>query len=239
MNFIAGFTAFFLGALHALEPGHGKSAIAAYAVGHRSSSGQILVLGLSAAIAHTATILALALILGATVSAANDQARLYIEIGSAALLVGTGAWLWRRALKAKRAAKDCNNSVVECDCRQAKLAAIDGEKPVTFGAANLLGISVGLLPCPTALAVLIASMTAGHFFRRIVDGLPVQRRHRADRFDGRARRVSLDQIAARGAFSKTPGKIELGAKCSAACRVDRHRQRLLHIISGDLPSLKF
>ena len=29
---------------------------------------------------------------------------------------------------------------------------------------SLLGISVGLLPCPTALAVLMSSMTAGHFF---------------------------------------------------------------------------
>lgn len=163
MNLIAGFTAFFLGALHALEPGHGKSAIAAYAVGYRSSFGQILVLGLSAAIAHTATILALALILGATVSAANDRARHYIEIGSAALLVGTGVWLWRRAVKAKRAAKDCDNPAAECACHRTKQAAIDEEKPVTFGAATLLGISVGLLPCPTALAVLISSMTAGHF----------------------------------------------------------------------------
>lgn len=164
MNLIAGFTAFFLGALHALEPGHGKSAIAAYAVGYRSSLSQILVLGLSAAIAHTATILALALILGATVSAANDAARQYIEIGSAALLVGTGAWLWQRARKAKKDTKDCDNPAVECGCHRAKQTVIDDEKPVTFGAASLLGISVGLLPCPTALAVLINSMTAGHFF---------------------------------------------------------------------------
>lgn len=47
MNLIAGLTAFFLGALHALEPGHGKSAIAAYAVGYRSSLRHVLVLGLS------------------------------------------------------------------------------------------------------------------------------------------------------------------------------------------------
>ena len=121
-------------------------------------------MGLSAAIAHTATISAVALILGATVSAANDQARHYIEIGSAALLLGTGGWLWRRALKAKGTAKDCDDdAVVECGCRQAKLAAIAEEKPVTFGATTLLGISVGLLPYPTALAVLIFSMTTDIF----------------------------------------------------------------------------
>lgn len=53
MNLIAELTAFFLGALHALEPGHGKSAIAAYAVGYRSSLRHILVLGLTTAFAHT------------------------------------------------------------------------------------------------------------------------------------------------------------------------------------------
>ena len=79
MNLIAGLTAFFLGALHALEPGHGKSAIAAYAVGYRSSFRHILVLGLSTAVAHTATILVLSLILGAAVSAVADQKRAAVD----------------------------------------------------------------------------------------------------------------------------------------------------------------
>ena len=164
MNLFTGLTAFFLGALHALEPGHGKSAIAAYAVGYRSNLFHILILGLSAAIAHTATILVLALILGATVSAtAGDSARHYIEIGSAFLLFGTGVWLWRRAVKNKKVTKDCQNSDNQCACHKSYEANVV-EQPVSFSAISLLGISVGLLPCPTALAVLVASMTAGHFF---------------------------------------------------------------------------
>ena len=162
MNLIAGLTAFFLGALHALEPGHGKSAIAAYAVGYRSSFRHILVLGLSTALAHTATILVLSLVLGAAVSAVADQnAQRWIEIGSAFLILGTGAWLWRRAWQNRKKSGDCAET--ECGCHTKK-SAIDESKPVSFGVVSLLGISVGLLPCPTALAVLISSMTAGHFF---------------------------------------------------------------------------
>lgn len=166
MNLFVGLSAFFLGALHALEPGHGKSAIAAYAVGYRSSFRHILVLGLSTAIAHTATILALALILGATVSAAADENALkYIEIGSAFLLLGTGAWLWRRTVKSRKAAAVCADSEkAECACHQTKVDASGETKPVSFGVVSLLGVSVGLLPCPTALAVLVNSMATGHFY---------------------------------------------------------------------------
>lgn len=163
MNPIVGLTAFFLGALHALEPGHGKAAIAAYAVGYRSNLRQVLVLGLTTAIAHTATILLLALIIGATLSSAGEKMQQWIEIGSACLLLGTGAWLLRRALKNRTKADDCSISEKgECGCHRSQDNA--DKKEVSYGVVSLLGISVGLLPCPTALAVLLSSMTSGHFY---------------------------------------------------------------------------
>ncbi|MCY7376220.1 MAG: hypothetical protein LH472_09655, partial [Pyrinomonadaceae bacterium] len=55
----------------------------AYAVGYRSNFRHILVLGLSTAIAHTVTILVLALILGTTVSSIeSENAHQWIEVGS-------------------------------------------------------------------------------------------------------------------------------------------------------------
>jgi len=164
MNLIAGLTAFFLGAVHALEPGHGKSAIAVYAVGYRSNFRHILVLGLSTAIAHTVTILVLALILGATVSSIeSENAHQWIEVGSAVLLLATGAWLWRRAVVSRRTKVDCGDAETGCNCHRNRSSAVDENKPLSFGLVSLLGISTGLLPCPTALAVLLASMTAGQF----------------------------------------------------------------------------
>jgi len=50
-----------LGALHALEPGHAKSLMAAYIVSIRGTPGQAAVLGLSAAVGHTIIVWALAI----------------------------------------------------------------------------------------------------------------------------------------------------------------------------------
>src|SRR5262249_8510533 len=49
-----------LGALHALEPGHAKSLMAAYIVAIRGTSGQAALLGLSAAVGHTIVVWILA-----------------------------------------------------------------------------------------------------------------------------------------------------------------------------------
>jgi nickel/cobalt exporter len=164
VNLITGLTAFLLGALHALEPGHGKSAIAAYAVGYRSNVSQILVLGITTAIAHTFTILLLAVLVGGAVSTLSEEsAHVYIEVGSAFLLVGTGLWLLVRALKERRKTADCQNPESHCSCHGSRTQTSE-EKPVSFGVVSLLGISTGLLPCPTALAVLLGSMTTGHFW---------------------------------------------------------------------------
>lgn len=161
MNLIAGLTAFFLGAMHALEPGHGKSAIAAYAVGYRSSLRHILVLGVSTAIAHTVSIFVLAMVLGAAVSTvAGETAHQWIELVSALLLMLTGAWLVRRAFKNQRTGEQCADAETSCGCRQHQKSS-DENKPISFGFVSLLGISGGLIPCPTALAVLLAAMTAG------------------------------------------------------------------------------
>jgi ABC-type nickel/cobalt efflux system permease component RcnA len=50
---VALFIAFFLGALHALQPGHGKTLVAAYLVGQRGTARHAALLGLTVTISHT------------------------------------------------------------------------------------------------------------------------------------------------------------------------------------------
>src|SRR6202007_1545720 len=50
----AAFIAFGLGALHALEPGHGKTIVAAYLVGSRGTARHAVLLGIVVTAAHTA-----------------------------------------------------------------------------------------------------------------------------------------------------------------------------------------
>jgi ABC-type nickel/cobalt efflux system permease component RcnA len=49
-------TAFVLGALHALTPGHGKTLVAAYLVGSRGTVGQAVLLGIVVTITHTLSV---------------------------------------------------------------------------------------------------------------------------------------------------------------------------------------
>jgi len=50
-----------LGAMHALEPGHAKSLMAAYIVAIRGTATQAVVLGISATVGHTIVVWALAI----------------------------------------------------------------------------------------------------------------------------------------------------------------------------------
>ena len=55
----AAFIALGLGALHALEPGHGKTIVAAYLVGSRGTARHAFLLGLIVTASHTAGVFAL------------------------------------------------------------------------------------------------------------------------------------------------------------------------------------
>ena len=52
--------AFGLGAIHALEPGHGKTAMLLYLAGERKSFLHPMVMGLSSALSHSISLIAIA-----------------------------------------------------------------------------------------------------------------------------------------------------------------------------------
>ena len=52
-------TAFVLGAMHALEPGHGKTAMASYTLGNKNAKNHLFTLVFSMAFSHTFMLLAI------------------------------------------------------------------------------------------------------------------------------------------------------------------------------------
>lgn len=86
--------AIFLGAGHALTPGHGKTVVAAYLVGSRGSVAQAAGLGIAVAVSHTLGVLGLAAF---TVSAAGllPPERIYpwLGVASGLTVVAIGLWL--------------------------------------------------------------------------------------------------------------------------------------------------
>jgi nickel/cobalt transporter (NicO) family protein len=90
-------SAILLGALHGLEPGHSKTMMAAFIVAIRGTVLQAVLLGLSAAISHTAVVWAIALVglyFGQQWSGERSEA--YLQLISAVVIIGIAAWMvWR------------------------------------------------------------------------------------------------------------------------------------------------
>ena len=90
-------SAILLGALHGLEPGHSKTMMAAFIVAVRGTVGQAVLLGLSATLSHTAVVWVIAMAgmyFGRNWNAETTEP--YIQLVSAVLVIGIGAWMvWR------------------------------------------------------------------------------------------------------------------------------------------------
>ena len=90
-------SAILLGALHGLEPGHSKTMMAAFIVAIRGTVLQAVLLGLSAAISHTAIVWVIALgglHFGRQLSGERSEA--YLQVASAVIIIGIAAWMaWR------------------------------------------------------------------------------------------------------------------------------------------------
>ena len=86
--------AFFLGAAHGLEPGHGKTIVAAYLVGARGTVGNALFLGGVVALTHTSSVILLGLVaLFASQYILPEQIFPWLGTASGFLIMGLGTWL--------------------------------------------------------------------------------------------------------------------------------------------------
>src|SRR6266446_8799102 len=87
-------TSFWLGAVHAATPGHGKTIAAAYIVGARGRPVDALVLGVFVTLSHTFGIVGVAVL--ASVGAARAvpaRTEAYLAIATGLLVVGIGLWM--------------------------------------------------------------------------------------------------------------------------------------------------
>ena len=86
--------ALFLGAAHGLEPGHGKTIVAAYLVGARGTVSNALFLGGVVALTHTSSVILLGLVaLFASQYILPEQIFPWLGTASGFLIMGLGTWL--------------------------------------------------------------------------------------------------------------------------------------------------
>ena len=90
-------TSFWLGAVHAATPGHGKTIAAAYIVGARGRPVDALVLGIFVTLSHTSGIVLVAVLatLGST-WLIPQRVEAYLALGTGVLVIGIGCWCCER-----------------------------------------------------------------------------------------------------------------------------------------------
>ena len=103
-------SSFWLGALHAATPGHGKTIAASYIVGARGRPVDAFVLGIFVTLSHTSGIILVAVL--ATLGSAwlvPHRVEAYLAVATGMLVIGIGLWMLRTqrvALALARSPKD-------------------------------------------------------------------------------------------------------------------------------------
>ena len=162
--------AMFWGAVHALSPGHGKTVVAAYLVGSRGTAKHAIFLGATVTATHTIGVFALGLItLFASQFILPETLYPWLSLASGLIVVGIGIYMLAQRLGIfSEHAHDHDHSTGELEHDHVHThggkphshlpPGADGA-PVTWKSLFALGVSGGLLPCPSALVVLLSAIS--------------------------------------------------------------------------------
>jgi nickel/cobalt transporter (NicO) family protein len=159
-----------LGAAHALSPGHGKTVVGAYLVGSRGTPRHAAFLGLTVTITHTAGVFALGL---ATLFSSRYflPERLFpvLSLVSGALVALMGLSLFWRRLSGLWGHTHGHGHTHEHELSglmhshgggrpHSHLPPQENDEAISWRNLLALGVSGGLLPCPSALVVLLSAV---------------------------------------------------------------------------------
>jgi len=176
--FTAAIIAIGLGGLHALEPGHGKTIVAAYLVGSKGTARHAVLLAMIVTVSHTVGVFALGTItLFASRYIVPEQLYPWLSAFSGITIAGLGIYMLLRRLTGtasehshaagkghtewmfwRRAKLEGSDEIEE-----AGLSRIDSRidvaqtQSVSLTQLLTLGITGGIIPCPAALIVLLSA----------------------------------------------------------------------------------
>jgi nickel/cobalt transporter (NicO) family protein len=156
--------AMFWGAAHAFSPGHGKSIVAAYLVGSRGKPRHAVFLGMTVTVTHTIGVFALGLItLSLSAFIVPDHLYPWLNLVSALLIVAVGVSVlrWRVREWRKGTATHDHHHDHSHGHGHHHHHHHEHEQDRALSPKRLLGIGIsgGIVPCPTALVVLLAAIS--------------------------------------------------------------------------------
>jgi nickel/cobalt transporter (NicO) family protein len=170
--------AFGWGAIHALSPGHGKSMVAAYLIGTRGTVRDAVALGATVTITHTIGVFALGLVtLALSQYVLPEQLYPWLNLASGLLVLAIGAGVLRARIRTAKAHDHDHAHTHDHghahDHPHDHDHTSDRDHPhdnsqnhphphrhdhVSTKGIIAMGASAGLLPCPSALVVLLAAI---------------------------------------------------------------------------------
>jgi nickel/cobalt exporter len=140
--------AFGWGAVHALSPGHGKAMVAAYLVGTRGTARDALGLGLTVTVTHTIGVFALGVVtLALSAYVLPEDLYPWLNLASGLLVLGVGGAVLRARVRKARHHHAHGHHHDHHD-----------HAPITRRGLLAMGASAGLIPCPSALVVLLGAI---------------------------------------------------------------------------------
>jgi nickel/cobalt transporter (NicO) family protein len=143
--------AFGWGAVHALSPGHGKAMVAAYLVGTRGKSRHALAMGLTVTATHTVGVFALGFVtLALSAYVLPEDLYPWLNLVSGLLVLGVGIGVLRA--RARQAWADAHEHHHDHGHHH------HPPDRVTTRSLMAMGASAGLIPCPSALVVLLGAI---------------------------------------------------------------------------------
>ncbi len=174
------------GAAHALSPGHGKTVVGAYLIGSRGTPRHAAFLGLTVTITHTAGVIALGLVtLFASRYIVPETIFPWLSVASGVLVVVMGLWTLQMRLRGESAFGHHHHHDHSHDHDHHHEHAHDHDHhhehthdghthshggkthshvppaEISWRGLLALGISGGLIPCPSALLVLLGAVALG------------------------------------------------------------------------------
>ncbi len=145
----------FWGAAHALTPGHGKALVAGYLVGTRGRPRHAFALGATVTVTHTAGVFALGLVtLLLSQFVVPEQLYPWLTLASGLLVVGVGLGVFRHRIRGGHGHHGHHGHHHHGDHGPHH----DHDDALTSRGILGVGIAAGLLPCPSALVVLLSAI---------------------------------------------------------------------------------
>jgi ABC-type nickel/cobalt efflux system permease component RcnA len=152
--------AFGFGALHALEPGHGKTLVAAYFVGVKGSASQALLLGLIIASTHTVGVLAIGLIaIFGSQFILPETLYPWLSLASGLMVLALGVRLVTMRGGGRVLHRLAHLLPWKHHHAHEHIAGQADSGPPPWKSLIALGLADGLTPSPSALVVLLAAVS--------------------------------------------------------------------------------